>query len=60
MLPRGTRIDWMLALPLLLFSLYGTNVPLPFQKSRYVWVALVAASAAWMALVWKWQHEIRG
>ena len=52
MLPRGTRVDWMLALPLLLFSFYGTNVPLPFRDSPHVWIVLVAVSVAWMVAVW--------
>ena len=55
MLPRGTRVDWMLALPLLLFGLYGTNVPLPFQHSPHAWLVLVAVSAAWIAAVWAHQ-----
>ena len=57
MLPRGTRVDWMLALPLLLFSFYGANVPLPFKDSPYTWVVLVAASVAWMAAVWWAAHS---
>lgn len=49
MLPRSSRLDWMIALPLLLFAFYGMNVPLPFAQHKWTWVVLVVVSVAWIA-----------
>lgn len=54
MWPRGSRLDWAIALPLLLFALYGTNVPLPFATHRWTWLVLVVVSVTWAVGVWAW------
>lgn len=49
---RGSRLDWMIVVPLLLFSFYGMNVPLPFAAAPWTWLVLVAVSVVWVALVY--------
>ena len=57
MFPRASRLDLMVALPLLLFAFYGMNVPLPFGRSPWTWVVLVAVSVAWaVGLQWSAAH----
>lgn len=51
MLPRSSRLDWMIAVPLLLFAFYGMNVPLPFANHDWTWLVLVAVSVTWVAAV---------
>lgn len=50
----------ILAVPTIVFSLWGTNVPLPFQNdpTGFYEVILIAAVAAVGAAIWLWKNDM--
>ena len=39
------------SVPILLSSIYGMNIPLPFQNERYAFVLYIAACVLWCVFV---------